>query len=159
MNTFFYDERAKAVDQDDFGLLLSVVEGEDVEGTGRQDEGAGAAALIEGQGSDKFKCPQPVCSVSYRQFCMGSWDAGAVKARWYWCMFTHFVGTRKHHNRVYSRLFCLSHQNTIWMFGSGLVQRLCEFACFVISQNSMKLRCHSSTSQNTKHQNTLKPKT
>jgi hypothetical protein len=49
--TFCFSDGAKAVDQDDFGLLLSAVEGEVVEGTGRH--GAGAADLIEGQGSDK----------------------------------------------------------------------------------------------------------
>jgi hypothetical protein len=32
MITFCFNDRAKAVDQDDFGLLLSVVEGEVVEG-------------------------------------------------------------------------------------------------------------------------------
>jgi hypothetical protein len=55
MITFCFNDRAKAVDQDDFGLLLSVVEGEVVEGTERQCEGAGAADVIEGQGSDKVQ--------------------------------------------------------------------------------------------------------
>jgi hypothetical protein len=55
MITFCFNDRAKAVDQDDFGLLLSVVEGEVVEGTGRKGEGAGAADVIEGQGSDKVQ--------------------------------------------------------------------------------------------------------
>jgi hypothetical protein len=36
MITFCFNDRAKAVDQDDFGLLLSVVEGEVVEVTGEQ---------------------------------------------------------------------------------------------------------------------------
>jgi hypothetical protein len=53
MITFCFNDGAKAVDQDDFGLLLSAVEGEVVEGTGRNGEGAGAADLIEGQGSDE----------------------------------------------------------------------------------------------------------
>jgi hypothetical protein len=52
MITFCFSDGAKAVDQDDFGLLLSAVEGEVVEWTGRHGEGAGAADLIEGQGSD-----------------------------------------------------------------------------------------------------------
>jgi hypothetical protein len=55
MITSRFNDRAKTVDQDDFGLWLSVVEGEVVEGTGRQGEGAGAADLIEGQGSDKVQ--------------------------------------------------------------------------------------------------------
>jgi hypothetical protein len=50
--TFCFNDGAKAVDQDDFGLVLSAVEGEVVEGTGRHSERAGAADLIEGQGSD-----------------------------------------------------------------------------------------------------------
>jgi hypothetical protein len=48
MITFCFNGGGKAVDQDDFGLLLSAVEGEVVEGTGRHGEGAGAADLIEG---------------------------------------------------------------------------------------------------------------
>jgi hypothetical protein len=62
-----------------------------------------------------------------------------------------FVGSEESTTTVWTagNEFCLSHQNKIWMFGSGLVQLLCELACFVISQNSMKLRCHPSTSQNT----------
>jgi hypothetical protein len=55
--TFCLTDGAKTVDQDDFGLLLSAVEGEVVEGTGRNGEGAGAADLIEGQGSDKAQMP------------------------------------------------------------------------------------------------------
>jgi hypothetical protein len=43
MITSCFNDRAKAVDQDDFGLWLSVVEGEVVEGTGRQGNGAGHA--------------------------------------------------------------------------------------------------------------------
>jgi hypothetical protein len=53
MKTFGINDGAKAVDQDDFRLLLSAVEGEVVEGTGRNGAGAGAADLLEGQGSDK----------------------------------------------------------------------------------------------------------
>jgi hypothetical protein len=52
---FGANDRAKAVDQDDFGLLLSVVDGEVIEGTGRQVEGAGAVDVIEGKGSDKVQ--------------------------------------------------------------------------------------------------------
>jgi hypothetical protein len=55
MITFCLNDRAKAVDQDDFGLLLSVVEGEFLEVTRRHGEGAGAADLIEGQGPDKVQ--------------------------------------------------------------------------------------------------------
>jgi hypothetical protein len=50
---FCFNDRAKAVDQDDFGLLLSVAEGEFDDGTGAQTEGAGAD-VIEGAGSDKI---------------------------------------------------------------------------------------------------------
>jgi hypothetical protein len=53
MITFCFKDGAKAVDQDDFGLLLSAIEGEVVEGMGRHGEGAGAADWIEGQGSYK----------------------------------------------------------------------------------------------------------
>jgi hypothetical protein len=53
MITLCFNVGGKAVDQDDFGLLLSAVEGEVIEGTGRHGEGAGAADLIEGSGSDK----------------------------------------------------------------------------------------------------------
>jgi hypothetical protein len=53
MDAFCFTDRAKAVDQDDFGLLLSVVEGEVDEGTGGQAEGAGAD-MIEGEGSDEI---------------------------------------------------------------------------------------------------------
>jgi hypothetical protein len=55
MITFCFNDRAKAVDQDDLGLLLSDVVSEVLEGTGRQVEGAGAADAIEGQGSDKVR--------------------------------------------------------------------------------------------------------
>jgi hypothetical protein len=50
MITFCFNNGAKAVDQDDFGLVLSAVV---VEGTGRRGEGAGAADLIGGQGSNR----------------------------------------------------------------------------------------------------------
>jgi hypothetical protein len=52
---FGANDRAKAVDQDAFGLLLSVVDGEVIEGTGRQVEGVGAVDVIEGKGSDKVQ--------------------------------------------------------------------------------------------------------
>jgi hypothetical protein len=53
MVTFCCNGRAKAVDQDGFGLLLSVVEGEVDEGTEREVEGARVADVIEGQGADR----------------------------------------------------------------------------------------------------------
>jgi hypothetical protein len=61
-----------------------------------------------------------------------------------------FVGSEESTTIVWTagNEVCLPHQKKIWMFGSGSVHFLCELACFVISQNSMKLRCHSSTSQN-----------
>jgi hypothetical protein len=55
MVTFCCNGRAKAVDQDGFGLLLSVVEGEVDEGTERDVEGAGVADVIEGHGADRGK--------------------------------------------------------------------------------------------------------
>jgi hypothetical protein len=53
MIPFCFNDRAKA-DQDDFGLLLSVVEGEIDEGSGGPAEGAGADE-IEVEGSDKIE--------------------------------------------------------------------------------------------------------
>jgi hypothetical protein len=41
MITFCFNDRAKAIDRDDFGLLLSVVEGKMDERTRGQAEGAG----------------------------------------------------------------------------------------------------------------------
>jgi hypothetical protein len=66
-------------------------------------------------------------------------------------MFIHFVGSEESTTTVWTagNEFCLSYQNIVCMVGSGLVQILCELACFVISRNSMKLSCHSNTSQNT----------
>jgi hypothetical protein len=55
MITFWFNDSATAVDHNDFGLLLSVVEGEVLEGTGMQVEGSGAADVSKGQGSDKFQ--------------------------------------------------------------------------------------------------------
>jgi hypothetical protein len=82
--------------------------------------------------------------------CTESSVAGALKARWYWFHVHSFVGSEESTTTVWTagNEFCLSHQNKIGMFGSGFVHFLCELACFVISQNSMKLRCHSSTFQN-----------
>jgi hypothetical protein len=53
MISFCFDDRAKVVDQDDLGFLLSVVEDKIDEGTRGQAEGVGAD-VIEGEGSDEI---------------------------------------------------------------------------------------------------------
>jgi hypothetical protein len=52
-------------------------------------QGAGTADLIEGQGSDKAQMSSTSAKWVMQAICTESWVAGAVKARGYWCMFTH----------------------------------------------------------------------
>jgi hypothetical protein len=93
----------------------------------------------------KFKCPQPAHIRSYRLFYTGSWVAGAVKARWYWCMFTHFIAKKA--PRPCGQPETHSSFHTTIKYGCLGVD-WCNVCANWLSQNSLKLKCHSSTSQN-----------
>jgi hypothetical protein len=113
--TFCVSNGAKAVDQDDFGLLLSAVEGEVVEGTRRHGAGAGATDLMEGQGSDKAQMSSTSAYWFIQAILYGELGSRRCECEVVLVHVHSFVGSEESTTTVWTagNEFCLSHQNKI----------------------------------------------